>query len=332
MQDGRTDVAVRTDVPGRDVQAGVARPPLVYPILAFGLVSFASSAILIRYAHEAPGVTIAVWRTLLSVVLLLPVVALHRKRERYRFSRRDFLLMLGAGVLLALHFIMWIESLYYTSVASATVLVTTSPVFSAVLGYVLLGERISRGDIAGVLLATFGAALIGWGDASQEGTDSLFGNALALAAAVVFSLYLIIGRVVRQQATWLGYVFPLYCVVTVLILAFALVRETPLLGFSPAFYGLCLIMAIGPQLLGHGSFNYAIRYFSAALLGLLTLLEPVGATIMAYFLFDEVPGWMARVGILTVLASVAFVVARDQHRKYRGRVVKADAEGLRDDV
>lgn len=266
--------------------------------------------------------TIAVWRTLLSVVLLLPVVAVHRKREQYLFSRRDFLLMLGAGVLLALHFIMWIESLYHTSVASATVLVTTSPVFLAILGFVLLGERLGRGDVAGIVLATLGAVLIGWGDASQEGADSLFGNALALGASVVFSLYLIIGRVVRQRATWLGYVFPLYCVVTALILAFALIRKVPLLGFSPTFYVLCLAMAIGPQLLGHGSFNYAVRYFSAALLGLLSLLEPVGATIMAYFLFDEVPGWIARVGILTVLASVAFVIARDQHRRYRGRVVK----------
>lgn len=300
----------------------------VYPLLAIGLAGFASSALLIRLASgDAPGLVIAAWRTLLAVVLLAPAAGVSALRHSWRFSGRDLLLILGAGVLLGLHFVMWIESIYLTSVASATVLVTTSPLFLALLGYGLLGERLSHVEIVGVLVATVGAVLIGWGDASQGGgSDSLLGNALALGASLVFSLYLIISRVVRRHTPFLSYTFSLYTLTSAFILAIVWVRGLPMAGFDTRFYLLVLLMAIGPQILGHGSFNFAIRYFSAAFLGLLSLLEPVGATIGAYFLFDEVPNWPARAGIFLVLVSVAIVIVRNQSERSRLRRARAAGE------
>jgi drug/metabolite transporter (DMT)-like permease len=292
-----------------------SRPLAVYWILALGLVSFSFSPILVRFANdEAPALAIAVWRTVFAASLLLPFALARAGAEIRSLTPRERMLILTAGMLLGFHFVTWIESLYHTTIASASVLVTMSPIFLAIFGFLFLKERLTLRVSAGILLAVLGAALIGWGDASGGPSGSLFGNMLALTAALLVSLYLLIGRVVRQGTSWLAYVFPLYAVVALTTLVTALVRHTDLLEYSGAFYGLCLLMAIGPQIIGHGSFNYAIKYFPAALLGLLALLEPVGASMLAYLLFGEVPSPLAFAGMALVLFSIGLAMKRRPRR------------------
>lgn len=303
-----------------------SRPFAVYPALALGLVSFSSSAILVRFAADAPGMAIAVWRTTFAAVLLAPVALPRVMQEMRSLAPRDRRLILGAGLLLGLHFITWIESLYLTSVASASVLVTTSPIFLAVLGFVLLRERLAWPVVLGIVAAVAGAVLIALGDAvgagAEQRADSWLGNGLALFASVLVSFYLLIGRVVRQKTSWLAYVFPLYTVVAVTTWIAALVLGTPLFGYDARFYVLCLVMAFGPQIVGHGSFNYAIRYFPAALLGLLSLAEPVGASIAAYFLFDEVPGGLALAGMVVVIVAVGSSILYRPRRTRSGDITE----------
>jgi len=278
---------------------------LLVPALVIGVASFAFSAILVRWAGEAPALTIAVWRTGLAALFLLPVAVPMAGAEMRRLTGREWGLIGAAGVVLGLHFVAFIESLFYTTVASATVLVTTSPIILAVLGYVVLGERLARRRQLAVGVGVAGALLLGWGDLGGDATRPLIGNALAVAAAVLVSIYLLIGRVVRRKRSWLAYLFPLYTVVALTTLVVAAVRGAPLLGFSATFYGLCALMALGPSLVGHGSFNYALRYLPAAVVGLLALIEPVGASILAYAFFAEQPGLLALVGMTLVLGSVA---------------------------
>lgn len=287
------------------------RPGKVYWVLFFGLLCFSFSPILVRFASDAPGLTIAVWRTVIAAAVLAPFAAVRSRNEIRAFAARDLALIGVAGMLLGLHFVGWIESLYLTTVASASVLVTTAPIFLAILGYVFLGERLASRVTASIVLAVAGAALIGVGDFSASDTGArlpLVGNALALTASLLFSIYLLVGRVVRQKASWLAYVFPLYVVAAITALAAALLTGTPLLGFSPLFYILCVLMALGPQVLGHGSFNYAIRYVPAAMLGLFSLIEPVGASLLALVLFDEMPSLVAVAGMVLVLSAVSFAM------------------------
>jgi len=288
-----------------------SRKATLYVVIGLGVVSFALSPILVRWAEAAggtSGLAVAVWRTGLATLLLAPA-ALTRAREQWRkWPARDAWLTAAAGGLLGLHFVCWIESLYHTSVASSTVLVTTSPVILAVLGYVLLGERLRAGVVAAIVCAVAGAALIAYGDAARAVVGTLFGNALAFGAALLASGYLLIGRVVRQRAGWLAYVFPLYAASAVTTLAVALGQGAPLLGYDWPFYAFCLAMAVGPQLIGHGAFNYALQSVPAALVGMLALLEPVGASLLAFALFGEVPPLPAVVGMLVVLAATGAVV------------------------
>ena len=145
------------------------RPALVYWVLAAGMMSFSFSPILIRFAGseiggEAHGLTVAVWRTVMAVVALAPFAWVRVRTEIKAFERREWYLILSAGVLLGMHFVLWIESLYHTTVAAASVLVTTSPVFLAVLGYIFLKERLSKPINGAILVAVAGAATIGMGD------------------------------------------------------------------------------------------------------------------------------------------------------------------------
>lgn len=290
--------------------ASPTRPISVYWVLLFGLATFSFSPILVRLAAEAPGMAIATWRTLIAAAVLAPFALARSRSEMAAFDRRDVLLIGTAGVVLGLHFVTWIESLYHTTVASASVLVTTSPIFLAILGYVFLRERLSLPVTLSIGLAVAGAAMLGLGDAGDAATAGapLLGNTLALSSSLVFSVYLLFGRVVRRKTSWLAYVFPLYCVTAVTVFLAALVLGTPLGGYSVKFYLLCAAMALGPQVLGHGSFNYAVRYVPAAILGLISLVEPVGASIMAYFLFGELPTPLSISGMLVVLGAVSFAI------------------------
>lgn len=292
------------------------RPTRLYVVLALGVTSFAFAPILVRLAGDAPGLAIAVWRTVTAAAVLIPVAAARSRTEMGQFTSRDVVLITGAGIFLGLHFIAWIESLYHTTVASASVLVTMNPVILAALGYVLLGERLSTMTVTAIGTAVGGAVLISWADAGTVnlGRGALWGNSLAFLGAVFVSFYLLIGRVVRQKVSWLAYVTPLYAVAAGTAVVAALVRGIPLFGYSATFYALCIGLALGPQILGHGSFNYALQTMPAAVVGVLALLEPVGASILAYFLFGEVPPPASIVGMIVVLGAVAIVVRRRESK------------------
>lgn len=303
----------RTTPVGSATEAGQTashRPARVYWALFFGLASFSFSPILVRLAADAPALAIASWRTMFAAGALLPFAIPILRKEAADLGKRDGLLIVAAGALLGIHFITWIESLYHTTVASASVLVTTSPIFLAVLGYVFLKERLSLPVTGSIVLAVGGAALLSLGDAtlSETARAPALGNSLALGSSLLFSIYLLVGRVVRRKTSWLVYVFPLYTVTALTVVGMALAFETPLLGYDPLFFLLCAAMALGPQVIGHGSFNYAIRYFPAAILGLISLVEPVGASIMAYFLFGESPGPISLAGMAIVLISIGFAI------------------------
>lgn len=295
-------------------QQGETRPPHVYALLAVGVVCIASSAILVRFADEGPGLAVAMWRTTFAALLLLPFSIRTLPQNLRAISRKDLLLIGISGIVLGLHFALWIESLYLTSVASSTVLVTTSPIFLAIFGFVFLRERLAVRTVVAIIISLTGSVLIAVGDATGsgggQGSNPALGNALALSAAVLVSIYLMIGRVVRRRLSWIGYLFPLHVIAALTIVGVALLRGVSLFGYSPMFYFLCLLMALFPQVLGHGSFNYALKFVSATIIGILTLAEPVVASTAAYFLFGEVPVWLAVLGMVLVIAGVALAVIR----------------------
>ncbi len=284
-------------------------PLRVYMFVGMGLLAFSFSPILVRLASYAPGLAIAVWRTLWATILLAPVALPRIGSAVRRFHARDGWLIALAGIFLGFHFILWIESLYYTSVASASVLVTTSPLFLAILGYVWLREPVHPRTALAIVLAIGGSFILNWGDLySLAFPEAWKGNMMALVAALLFSFYLLIGRVVRQRVSWLAYVFPLYTVVALTCLIVAWIQNVPLTGYPVVFYVICMLLAAGPQIMGHGSFNYAVRYIPAAVLGVLSLAEPVLASLLAWVFFNEQPPVPSILGMGIILLAIGLVI------------------------
>ncbi len=285
-------------------------PPLP-PALVLGaaVVAFSWAGPLIRFT-DAAAVAVAAWRLLLSVAFLAAVVSLRRDgwAPLARLEAREWGLATGAGVLLALHFWSWIASIQFTTVASSVVLVSTQPLFVALLSVLYLREHPRRGEWLGMGVAVVGAGWIGWGDMAL-GPAALLGDALALAAAFLAAAYYVVGRTLRRKVDLWSYVTVVYGAAAVtLTLAVLATPGVPLLrGYGTGDWLVFLALAAGPMMIGHTGVNYALRYVRAYLANLAVLGEPVGATLIAWLLpaIAETPSPSTLVGGLLILLGVA---------------------------
>lgn len=298
---GRTDGDLRRALPG----------------LALGLFGVSWAAVLVRLA-AAPAPSVAFWRLVFSLLVVAPLLAAGKGwRELPGLTSREVAMLVLSGLALGLHLATWFLSLEYTSVASSTVLVTTHPIFVGVLSAAWLGERPDRAEWMGIVMAVAGAMLVGWGDLAG-GSSPLRGDALALAAAVLAALYFTLGRRLRPKLGLWGYVAPVYTVAAVVAACLVGASGAPWIGFSSATWIYLGALALGPMLLGHTSFNWALRHVRAYVVSLVQLLEPVGATLLAILLLGggEIPGRGTVLGGGVVLVGV-WISLRARRRRTR---------------
>ena len=274
-----------------------------YLVLAFGVVSVAFAAVFIKLA-EAPPLVIAAYRLCLASLVLAPVAWWRARDELRKLGRRQLLMAVASGAFLALHFGLWIASLDYTTVASSVVLVTASPIFVAVASYLLWGEKLTTRITGGIAVSIVGAAVIGFSN-WQAGAGSLLGSVLALGGATAVAGYLLIGRRLRQNMGLLSYIFLTYLSAGLVLLTAALVSGQRLTGYPGMTYLMFVLLALVPQLLGHSSLNWALRFVPATMVTIAVLGEPVGATVLAFFILKEVPSWMEIAGGVLILAGIA---------------------------
>lgn len=249
------------------------------------MLAVSAAAIFIRLA-EAPAVAVAFWRCALGAALLLPPALVRRER----FPRgRDLYVAVASGVALGAHFGFWISSLDYTSVAASVVLVSTQPVFVAILAYLIFGERTSPLSFAGILAALAGTAIIAGDD--SVGSAALLGNALALVGAVTVAVYVLIGRSSRTGGIGvLPYSVVVYSAAALALLPVALALDVRLWGYSGETWFWIWAITLGPQLMGHTVFNWALRYVEASIISGTILAEPVVSALLAWLILAEKPG------------------------------------------
>jgi drug/metabolite transporter (DMT)-like permease len=286
-----------------------------YLALAIGILAVSSAALLITFARAegVPAVAIATLRLLLASLALAPVALTRAQGEWRRLAPRDLALAIVSGTLLAFHFAFWISSLDYTSVMSSVVLVTTNPLFVGLASVLFLRESLGRWTIVGIAIAAVGGALIGITDLGQSGTESLQGDALAVAGAVTVSGYLLIGRRLRKQLSLIAYIGLVYPTAALALFALAWVMGTSLLGYSLKGYALIVLLAAGPQLIGHSAYNWALKYLSATFITVTLLAEPIGATLLAISILAQVPSPMKLAGGALILVGI-YLAAREEAR------------------
>lgn len=290
-----------------------------------GLAGVSVSAVLVRLA-DAPVSAIAFWRLTLSLLLVLPLLGLSGQwREVGSLARPEWGWVALAGGALALHFVTWFLSLEHTSVASSTVLVCAHPLYVGLLSALWLREPPSGLDWGAILIATAGAVWIGWGD-MRLGGSAFYGDLLAALAALFAALYFIAGRRLRPRLGLWSYVAPVYLLAAVLTGFFMAVRSVPATGFAPGTWALFAGMAVGPMLLGHTSFNWALRHVRAYVVSLVVLLEPVGATLLAVLVLGgaEKPSLNTVTGGIAILAGMVLLVREQARRSLRSAPTSND--------
>ncbi|MGB3632825.1 MAG: DMT family transporter [Rubrobacteraceae bacterium] len=278
---------------------GKVQSRIALPAVAVGVLAVSAAAIFIRLA-DAPAIAVSFWRCALGVAVLLPL-AVARGEQVPR--GRTLWIGLASGVALGAHFAFWISSLDYTSVSASVVLVTTQPVFVAIFAYLLFGERTSPISFVGILVAISGTAVIA--QDGSVGSAALLGNALALIGAVMVAVYFLIGRSQRSGGVGvLPYVILVYSSASVTLLIVALVSSTPLWGYSGETWFWLWCLTLGPQIMGHTVFNWALRYVEASILAGTILAEPVIASFLAWIVLSEKPGIATVVGGAIILSGL----------------------------
>ncbi|HYN18765.1 MAG TPA: DMT family transporter [Actinomycetes bacterium] len=269
--------------------------------MAVGVLAISTSPILVRVA-AMPALVLAFWRCLVGSAVLAPFAP---RGQVGRLARGDLLRLAASGVFLALHFALWNASLGLTTVAAATTLVSCAPLFVGV-GSVFLGEAPAPRAWAGMVLATAGAVVIGAGDATGfgAGSEAVLGDVLAFAGALAMAAYLLLGRVARQRLPVTTYAASVYGVAAAVLLPACLLTGSSLGGYPASSWLALAGVVVGPQLLGHTVFNGLLATVSASVVAVVLLLEPVIATILAWWLFGELPGPAFWPGGAMVLAGV----------------------------
>jgi drug/metabolite transporter (DMT)-like permease len=295
--------------PGAGVESKAMAPGVV---LLVAVLAMSWGGPLVRYA-TAPALVVAGWRVGFSVLFIAAVVLVRDQGRSIRaLAARDWLLAAASGAFLAGHFWSWIASLSYTTVASSVVLVNTQPVFVAILSIMFLGERPTRRQWAGIVVAVAGAAVIGWGDLGG-GARPLVGDLLAVAGAVFVSLYYVIGRRLRQRMDLWSYIGVVYGVAAGVLLGVAgALPDVAVTGYPATDWAVFLALAAGPMMIGHTGVNYALRHVRAYVANLALLGEPIGATLLAWWLpgIRERPSLQLVLGGTLVLLGIGLGVVR----------------------
>ena len=309
---------------------------LPFVVLGIGLTAISFGAILARFAQGAsvPSLSIAAWRLGFAALAVTPFALWMLLRsgrqscaqkdlgnatlptgsaESHTLSRRQLGLGLAAGLCLALHFGTWISSLEYTSVASSTALVTTNPLWIGLASFVLFGERPGRAMLAGIALSLAGSFLIFLSDSQSAaaGSNSLLGNGLALIGSWCFSSYLMIGRRLRAGLTLTLYIWLAYGIAALFLFAAAGGSGAALGGFGLAGWAALAGMALGPQLIGHTSYNWSLKHVSATFVAVVTLGEPIGSALMAFAFFSETLAPLQAIGFGLLLVGI-YMAARGE--------------------
>ncbi len=293
------------------------RPPF-NPSLALisGVLAVSTGAIFAKLA-EAPALVIAAYRVGLASLILAPIAWWQARDELLGLEKKDYMLALLSGFFLALHFSTWISSLSYTSVANSVVLVNTNPLWVGILTPLISKDRLTLMTKIGIVISVIGGAIIGAGDFATGG-QALWGDFLALLGSICAAVYLLLGRNLRRKLSLLAYVIICYGSAAIILWVLVIALGLQVVGFSSGTYAAFAGMALISQIIGHTSYNWALKWFSASLIAVSLLGEPIGATILAYIIFDETLTWTKLIGGSLILAAI-YLAARGEQVNRRER-------------
>lgn len=291
-----------------------AKPPNAIPLHAFLVialgvlaVSLASIFINLAQAEGAPSLFIAAARLTIATLVLTPLTFRRYPDFLATLTRSDVILGLASGGFLALHFASWILSFEHTTILVSVVLVNTNSLWAALLEFIFLRQMIRRWVLIGMILGLVGSIIVALPPPETGitfGVNPLLGSALAVIGAIAVAVYYVIGRKLRVKYPLLPYIWLVYGAAAIVLVAAVVLTGTPILGYSWQAYLWIVATALVPQLIGHSSFNYALKYVPASYVGIATQMEPVLSALMAVAVFSQIPTSVQIQGSALILCAV----------------------------
>jgi drug/metabolite transporter (DMT)-like permease len=269
--------------------------------LAVGM--FATSPVLVRLASPVSPFDITFWRV--TVGALTVFVLSHLLNQPIVLPRGDLRRFAIYGLVTALHFLFYIASLEFTTIAHSLAIVYTSPIFIAIMSAVFLGEPLARRKYAGIVVAIAGIAIL-TGFEPALTPRMLFGDLLALGSAITFGFYSVFGRSQRDRYPLLTYAFMVYGLAALWMAPAAIAAFRPVYSLR-ALLGIVLL-GVFPLGIGHTLYNAAVRRVHAAYANLIATQEVTGGIILGLIILNEVPSANSIVGAVVALVGIVMVL------------------------
>jgi drug/metabolite transporter (DMT)-like permease len=279
--------------------------------LVIGIVSVSLASIFVKFCNTVPAMIIATYRMGISALLLCLYVPFNKTKIINSIDKKNIFMCLLSGIFLSLHFLLWFLSIKLTNIASSVVLVTTSPIFLGIISKFILKKEIPKNISIAIVLSFIGVLLMAQSDSNiltEINKKVLLGDLLALSGGFMASLYLFIGGIQRSRQCTFEYIFFTYSFSAILFITLSLILEYSFFGYEKNDYIFMFLLAIIPQLIGHTSFNYSLKHLRPESVAIAILGEPVGASILAYFIFDEKLQALQAIGIVLILYSILLSV------------------------
>lgn len=272
--------------------------------------SISSSSILVLLSG-ATAVSCAFWRLFIASLILWFFWLLRGGSSGLAIDRRILIYSVASGMFLALHFLLWMESLFIIPVAVSTTVVVTYPLFSAMIDRFILREEIGFLQVIGLTLGFIGVLLF---THPQVASYDVYGVLLSLWGALAGAIYFGIGRLVRKKTDLVGYTVLAYTSASISLLLYALASKENLLSNPAETYAYFLLLALIPMIGGHTLINYILRYMKTSVATSIALTEPIGASILAYFILDQQMVPSEVLVMMLVLASVALTISQEMKK------------------
>ncbi|MDO4588655.1 MAG: DMT family transporter [Fusobacterium sp.] len=288
---------------------------LPFIILFFAVFFLSTSAIFVRIAGAPASIT-AFYRLLFTTLALVPVLILkeENRKELGNLNFKQLGMGILSGFLLSVHYVLWFESLNYTSVASSTVIVCLQPLFALIGGYFIFKEKYSKLALSGCLIAIFGSVVIGWGDL-QISNEALLGDIMALVAAAIIAGYFMVGQHIRKTLSAVPYSIVSFGSGSIFLAIYSLLLDQSFVGYSMKTWGAFLGLAVVATILGQFIFTWLLRWLSASVISMSILGEAVGTCILSYFILSEKISLQQGIGIIIILFGLGIFLSQSNKKK-----------------
>jgi len=286
--------------------------PIIIPLL-IGVIAVSFSAIFVKWS-SAPASIQGMYRLLFAVLIMLPF-GIRRISELRRVSYKNWLLLGASGFFLALHFLLWMGSLKYTTVSSSTIILALEPVFIWCGAYFIFKERISTFAKVGMLIAVAGAALIGWGDVGISSAN-LYGDLMSFLGTIAVAVHMLIGQKLMSQVSAYVYNLVVFASAVVVFALYNVMMGISFTNYNDQEWGIFLLLAIVPTVFGHMLFNWLLQYISATTVSMSILGEPIGASLLAFLLLNETMSWIQiSGGLMAITGMILFMRVTSRNNK-----------------